>query len=218
MEELFQFYQEREPDIKKNTVNWRIFELVKGFVLRRVGRGLFELGKEVPFYPHISEYIIEIGNFIKDRFPYASFCVWESAILNEFAQHLSGHSFVLVDVERDVAESVYYRLKEQFKPIFYRLNNITMSDVLPDFDHPVLVRNLVSEGPLNYNGTVPTVSLEKLLGDIFCDPEFSFLKGSEMQAVYRNVFSKYTVNTTRLLRYAARKGKKKEIKQFINQL
>lgn len=90
--------------------------------------------------------------------------------------------------------------------------------MLPDFDYPVIVRNLVSESPLNVINEIPTVTIEKLLVDVFCDPEFDFIKGSELTEVYVDAFYKYTVNMNRLLRYAARKGKKQEISNFINKI
>lgn len=207
-----------EPTIKKSTVNWRVFELVKTFVLRRVGRGMFELGRETPFNPTVTGRLKDIGNYIRDRFPFAEFCIWDSAFLNEFTQHLIGNSFLLIDVERDVAESVYNKLKEEHKFVFYPRNTIGIEDLLPDFNDPILVRPLISESPINKVNGIPTVTIEKLLADIYCDPEFKFLQGSELLAIYRNVFDRYTVNKTKLYRYAARKGKKSEIQDFITKL
>ncbi len=50
-------------------------------------------------------------------------------------------------------------------------------------------------------------SLEKIMVDIFCDQEFSFLQGAELFTIYKNAFDKYTINRTKLLRYVSRKGK-----------
>jgi hypothetical protein len=199
-------------------VNWRVFELVKGFIIKRVGRGLFALGKESTYFGFADDYTKDVGLYLKDCFPYAEFCVWNSAAINEFAQHLIGHSFILVDAERDVAEAIYYKLKDRFKPVFHTKGNIGIEDLLPDFDNPIVVRNLISESPIINNQMGHTASLEKILVDIFCDQEFSFLQGAELFTIYKNAFDKYTVNRTKLLRYVSRKGKKEELQQILGQL
>jgi len=218
LEELREYFRKLNPDIKQSTVNWRAGELVKTAVLKRTGRGVFEIGKEILYHPANSEQVNKINTFIKEQFPLVNYCVWESAILNEFAQHLSGYPFLLIDVEKDAAESVYYRIKEEYKPVFFRLNHKLLNELLTDFEYPLLVRYLTSESPLNYSNGLPVITLEKLLVDVFGDPEFSYLEGSELRAVYQNAFFKYTVNENKLLRYAARKGKKQEIGDFINKI
>lgn len=215
LEELRAYFRTINPDIANSTINWRTYELVKSSILKRTGRGLFEIGEEISFVPQGSKQVNKISSYIKELFPLAAYCVWDSAILNEFAQHLSGYPFLLIDVEREVAESVYFRLKEKFKPVFFRLNNKLRNDLLTDFEYPLLVRYLTSESPLNYIKDLPIISIEKLLVDVFCDAEFNYLEGSELRAIYNNAFYKYTINKNKLFRYAARKGKKEEISKFI---
>lgn len=216
--DLYSFYKEQEPGVKSSTINWRMYDLVNKDVLKRIGRGLFLLGKEIPYENNPSTKLIKLSTYISRAFPYIRYCVWDSSALNEFSQHISGHNFFLIDVERNGAESVYYALKDEFRPVFFRLDERQFSDMVIDFDRPLIVRNLVTESPINRSrkGSYPT--LEKLLVDFFCDPEFKFLQGSELLVVYENAFSKYTVNQTKLLRYAARKGKKAEIESYIKKL
>ncbi|WP_442588994.1 DUF6577 family protein [Pedobacter sp. AW31-3R] len=219
LDELRNFYRRIKPEISDSTVNWRAYELVKSFIFKRIGRGLYELGERVEYVPASTPKVKEVNDFLKERFGSSLiYCVWESLVLNEFAQHLSGYPFILVDVEREVAESAYYQLKDDFKPVFYKLKSKQLNDMLPDFNYPIIVRHLVSESPLNMVDETPTVTIEKLLVDIFCDPEFDFIRGTELTEVYLDAFYKYTVNMNRLLRYAARKGKKQEISNFINKI
>lgn len=215
LEAIRRYFRQVNPGIADSTVNWHAHELVKASVLERIGRGLFKLGEGKDYCPAITELETQVIGRIRKDFPLISFCVWNSGIINEFAQHLSGYPFILVDVEREVSESVYLKLKEHFAPVFYRLNQKLLNDLLPDFENPIVVRNLVTESPLNENDGLPVISLEKLLVDLLSDDEFTYLEGSELRAIYRNAFYKYTVNENRLLRYAARKGRKSEVKEFI---
>jgi hypothetical protein len=214
--DLRDFFHADNPAIPNSTINWRVHELVKDEVLKRTGRGTFALGGEIPYNAPQSKDVKRISNFLKKGFPLISFCVWDSSIINEFAHHLTGHPFLLVDVEKEIAESVYFQLKDQFKPVFFRLSKTLITNMLPDFDRPILVRNLATESPLALKDGIPIPTLEKLLIDLFSDPEFSYLQGNELKAIYRNAFYKYTVNENRLLRYASRKGKKEEVLKFIS--
>ncbi|MNY79223.1 hypothetical protein D3C86_2197660 [compost metagenome] len=54
-----------------------------------------------------------------------------------------------------------------------------------------------------------------MLVDIFCDIEFYYVVGSERREVFSNAYFKYTINENKLLRYAARKGRRQEIHQYI---
>jgi hypothetical protein len=79
----------------------------------------------------------------------------------------------------------------------------------------VIVRALVSETPLQLIKNVPTVTIEKILVDALVDEEFGFLRGNEINHVFINAFERYSVNISKLVRYADRKKKKPEILQIL---
>lgn len=189
--------------------------MVKASKLHRTGRGTYELGSGMPYLPELKPRVTKISKFIQKNFPEVAFCAWNSDLLNEFAQHLSAHPIILVDVEREVAESVYYQLKEEFNGVFLRPPETIINEVLPDFRLPILIRHLVSESPLNQLNQLPLISLEKMLVDVFCDMEFNYLEGSERRAIFKNAYFKYIVNENKLLRYAARKGRRQDIHKYI---
>jgi len=189
--------------------------MVNSGVLSRTGRGLYQLGTGHNYTPELSPRILKINKLLKKRFPLISYCVWDSGMLNEFAQHLSSYHFILVDIERDVAESVYFQLKEEFSGVFLRPSEMLLNNVLSDFRLPLVVRYLVSESPISMRNDMPVVTVEKMLVDIFSDPEFGYLIGSERRAIFSNAYYKYIINENKLLRYAARKGKKEEIQNYI---
>ena len=73
----------------------------------------------------------------------------------------------------------------------------------------------MSEAPLQNIRGVMTVTIEKLLVDAFSDMEFEFVHGMEIEHVFNNAFSRYSINITKLQRYADRKKKKDEILKLI---
>lgn len=191
--------------------------MVKESILSHTGHGLYQLSSGNTYVPELSTRVIKISKFIRKNFPTTSYCTWDSGMINEFAQHLSAYPFILVDVERDVSESVYFRLKEEFKGVFLRPSETIINDLLPDFQLPIIVRYLTSESPLNEVNNIFTVTIEKLLADVFCDMEFNFLAGSERRAIFSNAYFKYVVNENKLLRYAARKGRRPDLHKYIQE-
>jgi hypothetical protein len=55
------------------------------------------------------------------------------------------------------------------------------------------------------------------LVDIFCDVIiFSAQQGSEMRTIFNEAFSKYTVNQSKMLRYANRRRKKEVFEKYLS--
>jgi hypothetical protein len=75
---------------------------------------------------------------------------------------------------------------------------------------------LITEAPIQYIDKIKTITVEKLLVDIFSDEIWESLKGYEMVRIFENAFGKYSINYSKLLRYAFRKGKKEEIMNFLS--
>lgn len=192
-----------------------MYQLVQQGVLERVGKGKFRIGRSKMYSPEISTKIFKLNKSIKKRFPYISFCIWKQAWINEFSQHIASTGIVIIDVERDIAESVYNHLREVISPVFYKPGKELLHDYIIGLDYSLLIRPLVSEAPLQEIRGVKTVTIEKLLVDAYCDPEFEFLHGMEIEHVFDSAFSRYSVNIAKLQRYADRKKRKAEILDLI---
>ena len=74
----------------------------------------------------------------------------------------------------------------------------------------ILVKPLVTEAPLRYEDGIVVPDLEKILVDHEADKEYSFLTDEDIQREYQRAFEVYQVNTSKLLRYAGRKGEKEQ--------
>ena len=83
-----------------------------------------------------------------------------------------------------------------------------MMEDLHDF---ILVKPLISESPIHEEDGIFVPELEKLLVDRDSDKEYALLTDPDIQKDFQRAFELYPVNTSRLLRYAGRKGKKDEV-------
>lgn len=201
----------------KSTVNWRVYELVNKDVLERVGKGKFRLGSGNLFTPVLNTKHFKISAAIKDKFPFTSFCIWDSSFIKEFSQHISKNSLTLVDIQRGSEESVFYLLKEQFAQVFLMPTKDMLNNFVYDLKKSIVVRTLVSEAPYREVRNIPVATLEKILVDIFTDEEFAYLRGNEMLVIFKTAFERYTISESKLTRYADRKRKKEPLLTFLKE-
>jgi hypothetical protein len=216
------FYLSTEPNIPRSTVNWRVYDLVNRSVLTRIGKGKFRLNSaslpQHTFIPEIKQNVKRIHSFIKKNFPFITYCIWDASLINGFSHNISNNNSIYVDCERGVTEEVYYKLKQVRNSVFHMPRNETLEWYVTDFKDPVIVRPLISEAPIQFEEDVPTITLEKLLVDLFADPEFYYLQGNEYRHIFENAISRYSINEDKLLRYAGRKGKKEEMQDFLKKI
>ncbi len=213
--EIVAFYRLLEPDIPRTTINWRVYYLVQSGILERTGRGKFKLGQETPYHPELDNRFPRLNNLIIKQFPYIEYCLWTSASIIEFGQHIPKTNLTLIDVERVSAESVFHFLKEEYKQVFLRPSKELLNNYISELDKAYIIRTLVTESPVQLIKGIPTITIEKLLIDIYTDEEFAFAAGNELVHIFENAFNRYTVKMSKLIRYADRKRKKKEIINFL---
>ena len=214
------WFRESEPELKDSSINWRVYVLVKDGVLSRVSKGVFKIGGNRSYNPVVDAKLKKLAKTIGKQFPFAEFCLWDTALINNFSQHLTAQGFYVVAVEKDAAESVFHFLLEKLKNVYYNPTDDMIDNYLYLSDtKPVVVKNMVSEAPTETVEGVNVPSLEMILVDLFCEKRlFKAYQGNELAHIYRNIFSQYSINMTKVVRYAARRGKKPEIEEFIKSL
>ena len=212
------FYREYEPELKETTVSWRVYNLIREGVLSRIGRGKYTLGEGRIFIPQSSR-IKTLYTKLNKQFPFLKICVWNTSILNELMLHQPGRFYTLIEVEKDSVEAVFYFLKEKEKNIFLDPSADILSRYASGEKVAIIVKSLVSEAPTQNIQGVETVTLEKILVDIFTDEIlFAAQQGSEMQQIFSEAFNKYTLHESRMLRYADRKRRKEAFDRYLNRV
>lgn len=211
------FYNEIEEQVKVSTINWRIYAMIQVGVLQRVGRGKFKLGKERNYLPDISPKMKSIYSKVKKEFPYTEVCIWDTSSLNEFMIHQPFKFYYMLELEKETTESIFYFLKDSNFSVFLDPSADILEKYTPDNKQIIIIKPLISEAPLISIIGIKTASIEKMLVDIFCDNIiFSAQQGSEMSTIFKTAFSKYTINLSKMLRYANRRRKKENFITFIN--
>ena len=214
--EIANFYRKYDPLVSESTVSWRIYSLTQGGIISRVGRGKFILGKGREFQPVLSKDLVKLYDFITIQLPYVNLVVWSTSLLNEFMTHQPGKFYNLVEVEKDAIESVFYLLQDSGRKVFLDPTEDLFDRYVSISKDAVIVKPLVSEAPLQVIDEVKTITIEKLLVDIFSDHVlFGAFQGKEMGTIFENAYRRYLVNENKLLRYADRRRKKDDVQDYL---
>lgn len=188
-------------------------------VLTRIGRGKFALGAGRTYCPELTNKQTSLFKKLKAEFPFISICIWSTSVINEFMLHQPGRFYQLIEVEKSVMESLFYFLKDKNISVYIDPSPELISRYLIDEKEPWIVKPLVSEAPTQELEGVSTITIEKMLVDIFCDPIiFSAQQGSEMDQIFKEAFEKYVINESKMLRYASRRRKKPELDNYLNEV
>ena len=183
------------------TLSEQLNRLLKSGQLIRVQRGIYKLPDDArkDFSVVCSEEIRQINQQIKKQFPFVGYCLWPASTLIPYMHHIPNVNFLFVDVEREVAESVFNFLKVDSHKRVFLLPSLNDIERYISTNDAIIIRPLISESPLQLVEGINTPTIEKVLVDIVGDVEFSFLQGSEINYVYTTIFERHNVNKNKLL-------------------
>lgn len=216
--ELLAFWRTQQPDLKETTFRWRLYELKHRGFLSTVGRGKYSLNEQRKFAPDVSVGGIKpLANKLKKTLPYLKFCFWTTQWLHDFMIHQPSTAVVLLEVEEEAENSTFSFLQDRDRFALIEPSPIEIERyILGSTAHPIVLRPLIHDSPLTEESGVPIPKLEKILVDLYVEKElFLPFQGKELANIYRNAFSVLNLNTTTLLAYAARRGKKAAILEFL---
>jgi hypothetical protein len=220
-EDLFEFYRHFEPDLKEGTFGWRIYDLKDKNIIRPIKRGLYVISYKPKYKPEISPELKKLAKKITDKLEDVKHCIWETEWLNELTQHQSSRKTILIEIEKDFMESLYYELKDSSRnEIYLNPDDKTIDFYVAESHNPVIIKKLITRSPIAKRSEkklkfyVPL--LEKILVDLFAEERlFYYLQGSELINIYENAIGNYAINFTKLFSYAKRREREQEIKQFM---
>lgn len=198
------------------TVRWCLYDLREKNIIERVSRGIYQLSSKKKFQFVVNAQIEQMSELLKEKFPFIRYCVWNGNSLTSLMHHIAINNAIYVEAERDAVESVFNILKEHYKNVFINPDGQLMERYIDLSQSPIIVKTLISESPLDKTGDIPTPSFEKIIVDICFDAEFQYLAGSELNNIIDNSRI-YTIDRSKLLRYASRKNKREQMQKLLTQ-
>lgn len=219
--ELFDFFRRFEPDLKESTLGWRIYDLKNKNIIRAIQKNKYTISYKSKYKPEVSKEILRFAKEISKQFENVKYCLWETKWINEFSQHQSVKQLIIIEIEKDFIESLYYVLKDNFRFDFYlNPDEKAIEFYIAESQNPVIIKKLITRSPIVKRAergiNFYTPLLEKILVDLFTENKlFYFYQGTELIQVYENALKKYALNYTKLFSYAKRREQKKDIMEFI---
>lgn len=214
-EELWVMLRKLLPDQADTSIAWRIFTLKNKGVITNAARGVYTLNAKKVFAPAISDELKKVFGIVQKAFPYAEQCISDTAWFNDLMVHQVLKTMIILEVEKDAAMSVFNLLAEQVKGVFYEPDAKTLEYYVQTFIQPVVVKQLISQAPLDKGPMATIPRLEKLLVDLVTEQELFNAQLSELSHIYTNAQKIYNINESSLLRYAGRRNRRKEIEKLF---
>jgi predicted transcriptional regulator of viral defense system len=216
--ELITYLQNVKQINSPSSLSEQLDRLLKSGLLIRLEHGVYSLPDHVKrdFSVVCSEEMQRINQQLKNQFPFVDYCLWSGSALMPYMHHIPNLSLIFVDVEREVAESVFNLLNSDSNKRVFLMPSLIDIERYIHTNEAIIIRPLITESPLQLVDGINTPAIEKILVDIVGDVEFSFLQGSEINYVYTTIFERHNVNKNKLLRYATRRGRKEEVEHLLN--
>ena len=179
---------------------------------------MFSMAYKPTFNPEIGETEREIYTKISKQFSGLMCCIWSTKIVKEFMLHIPGRFLTIVQVEKEALEPVYEFLKEQnISNLFIQPEEKEIERYIYETESAIILQSLISKAPTQIVDAISTITLEKMLVDIYCDKKlFAAFNGSELIHIINNAQSRYSIDFTKLLSYAKRRRREIDILEFLS--
>lgn len=220
-EDLFDFFRQFEPNLKEGTFGWRIYDLKNRNIIKPVKRGVYTISYKPKYKPVISPDLLKLGKKLLEQYQEAKYCIWDTAWLNEFSQHQSSKHILIVEIEKEFVESLYYHFKDSLRlELYLNPDEKAIDFYIAESSRPVVIKKMITRSPtstLSQNKIKLSVPmLEKMLVDLFVENKLFYLyQGAELGHIYENAIKNYAINYTKLFSYAKRREKEQDIKIFM---
>ncbi len=218
-ESLLVFYRQYDPDLNDSTFRWRLHNLKAKNIIAPISNDLFTLNSKPNFKPNIGEFEKKIANKIEKQFPDLKYTIWSTKSVHEFLLHLTPRFITILQVEINALEPVYAFLKNQkISSIYFQPDEKEIERYIFESEKSLILQSLISKSPTQKINKTVTITLEKMIVDLFCEKNlFISFQGSELVHIINTAYQRYTINFTTLFHYARRRGKEVELKQFLKE-
>lgn len=207
-----------EADISRQTISWYLTKLIESGQLRRIGHGKYAKADKQQFAIVPTEDQQQLNEMLKQHWPYAHFCIYNGDVISPLQHLLSANNITYIETEREATSAVFNHLRDEGRTAYLRPTRNLIYNYIDLSQPAIFVKPLITESPVQECNGVLVPTLEKLLVDLQKDADFFYLQETEGVNIFRNAMSLYTINESRLLRYASRRGLRKEIETIIKSI
>lgn len=206
-----------KPEMSENSIQWVLNDLCRTGQIIHEGYNSYMLPGDktrAEYVPQYSDIACELTEKISGKYPAVKFTVFETALMNDFLNHLVAQNTIFVQCEKEISDYIFRFLQEEgYKDLLYKPSK---KDYYYYWSKNIIViTDMISEAPVKSHD-VHAITIEKLLVDIYCDKIIKTSYSlSEYPVVLTRAVDMYNVDLTRLYRYARRRNKENEIRALM---
>lgn len=216
LDDIILFYTLKDSVIKKSTIQWRVSRLLKLGIIQRTGRGKYALGNFQKFSPYPTSNIKKVHQIIMERCFNVKHCIWSTQWLESFLPDIASQYITFIEVENSNSALVFFELWKNAENVFYKIP----SKIPKQFGkNVIIIKKLISGSPLVESNEIVYPHLEKMIVDLYCDwDKIHPYKNPTFYKFFKKLYSNFSINESKLLRYADRRKKKMVFLKHLQRL
>lgn len=206
--------------VSRITAKNYLSRLARMDIIKRVGRGLYQVGKGATATIRLSPELSLLAHDIRERFPMAQFTIWSVNMLADYAHYAVGRDLIVLETERTLSASIRDALiKKGYRTILIPEKRDFREYAYSSEKTIFILERSEKYGLFEIDGIlVPTP--ERVWLDLYyliTRKELSFSPG-ELGLIFANMLRREGVNFNRFLRYAQRRNIRDEMIIFLYSL
>ncbi len=215
-DDLYNFYANYEPDLKKTTFRWRVYTLKNDGVINTLKKGVYTTKSKKDFEPAIDKKLVSLFEKVKKQFPYTDMAIWETSWLKNYMVHQAFSNNIILEVEKDAAPVVFAYLQESYRDVYLNPRKFEVENYIISGQNNIIIKNLTMTSPLAKREDLMVPTIEKIMVDIFKDDElFVPYQGAELQNIFQEFFKVFNINRSALRQYANKRHVRDRLISFL---
>ena len=218
LDDVQRYFSSIGLDIDRSAVRTKVSRWKEKGFLHRIARGKYKRTSSHEFVPEVDAIIRKCTKLFIAEYSALEYSIWNTKLLESSMNHIPVNSFYVFECEKEIIESVFYLFKDNGLNAYLKPSSELISQNVISDKNSIIVRPLISRSPFIKIKNIQFASPEKILVDLFCDQEtFYIYGGSEINMIFSSMFRNYTINYSKMMNYAERRKRHKELKRFISE-
>jgi len=210
----------QDLDVSRTTAKNYLSRLAKMDIVKRIGRGLYQVGKGATATIRLSPELSLLAHDVRERFPIVQFTIWSANILADYAHYAVGRDLIVLETDKILSASIRDALMERGYRTILNPEKRDFREYAYSSEKTIFILERSEKyGLFEVDGIlVPTP--ERAWLDIYyliTRKELSFSPG-ELGSIFANMLRREGVNFNRFLRYAQRRNLRDEMIIFLYSL
>ena len=207
----------QDLNVSRITAKNYLSRLAKMDILKRIGRGLYQVGKGATATVRLPPELSLIAQETRERFPMAQFTIWSINMLADYAHYAVGRDLIVLETDKILSASIRDALLEKRYRAILNPEKRDFREYAYSGEKTIFILERNEKYGLFAIDEILIPTPERVWLDIYylvTRKELSF-SPSELGLIFANMLRKEGVNFNRFLRYAQRRNLRDEMIIFL---